>query len=111
MIDAVLDRLGLQQTFEVRCSAADEVRGKPHPAVYLSAARRLGVPPEACLAFEDSVAGVRSALAAGLRVVAVPAPESFHLPAFDEADWKLPSLAAFPVEILGRGRMPEAGGR
>lgn len=44
------------------------VAGKPAPDVFLLAARRLGVPPQACWAFEDSPAGVRSALAAGCRV-------------------------------------------
>jgi beta-phosphoglucomutase-like phosphatase (HAD superfamily) len=42
--------------------------GKPAPDPFLLAARRLGVPPEACWAFEDSAAGVASALAAGCRV-------------------------------------------
>jgi len=40
--------------------------------VYLEAARRLGQPPRACAAVEDSDNGIRSALAAGLRVVAIP---------------------------------------
>lgn len=51
----------------------DEVsRGKPHPDPYLLAADRLGVRAEACIAIEDSPTGVRSALAAGCSVVAVP---------------------------------------
>jgi mannitol-1-/sugar-/sorbitol-6-phosphatase len=51
--------------------AEDTPRGKPDPAPYLLAARRLGVPPEACLAIEDSPAGIRAAVDAGMFVVAV----------------------------------------
>jgi HAD superfamily hydrolase (TIGR01509 family) len=52
----------------------DEVRhGKPHPEPYLTAAARLGLAPQACLAIEDSPTGVASAVAAGVPVVAVPA--------------------------------------
>src|SRR2546423_2244869 len=51
LIDAVCDRLGLTR-IEVRCSAMDEARGKPDPAVYLAAARRLGVAPATCPALE-----------------------------------------------------------
>jgi HAD superfamily hydrolase (TIGR01509 family) len=51
----------------------DEVaRGKPRPEPYLRAAERLGVRADQCLAIEDSPTGVRSALAAGCRVIAVP---------------------------------------
>jgi beta-phosphoglucomutase-like phosphatase (HAD superfamily) len=48
--------------------------GKPAPDVYLHAASRLAVPPEACLALEDSISGVQSALAAGMRVVQYRGP-------------------------------------
>jgi len=52
----------------------DQVRhGKPHPEPYLSAASRLGLRPEDCLAIEDSPTGTASAAAAGVPVVAVPA--------------------------------------
>jgi HAD superfamily hydrolase (TIGR01509 family) len=51
----------------------DEVRhGKPHPEPYLTAAARLGVAPQDCIAIEDSLPGVGSAEAAGAAVVAVP---------------------------------------
>lgn len=56
--------------------ASEEVtRGKPHPDVYLEAAARLGVAPAQCVAVEDSTAGLRSALSAGMRVVAMPNPD------------------------------------
>ena len=48
------------------------VQGKPAPDIYLAAARRMGLDPRECLAFEDALAGVRSAKAAGMFVVAVP---------------------------------------
>jgi beta-phosphoglucomutase-like phosphatase (HAD superfamily) len=47
-------------------------RGKPAPDLFLLAARRIGVPPEECLALEDSDPGVLAARAAGMRVVIVP---------------------------------------
>lgn len=46
--------------------------GKPAPDIYLAAARRIGLNPRECLAFEDALSGVRSAKAAGMFVVAVP---------------------------------------
>lgn len=92
IIDAVLHRLGLEGDFEVRCSALDDPRGKPAPDVYLRAASDLGVAPSRCLAVEDSVAGVRSARAAGMFVVAIPAPEQLTIPEFAEADLLVGSL-------------------
>ena len=53
-------------------SGADLGCPKPHPAVYREACRRLGVEPADAVAFEDSVVGIRSAVDAGLTVVAVP---------------------------------------
>jgi HAD superfamily hydrolase (TIGR01509 family) len=50
----------------------DVARGKPYPDLFLEAARRLGVPPARCLAFEDSYNGVRAAAAAGVPVIMVP---------------------------------------
>ncbi len=54
-------------------ASGDEVAcGKPAPDVFLLAAERLHVRPSDCIVFEDSPTGVRSALAAGMRVVQVP---------------------------------------
>jgi mannitol-1-/sugar-/sorbitol-6-phosphatase len=56
----------------VLVTADDVAAGKPDPEGYLEAARRLGVPPADCLVIEDAPAGVQAALAAGMRVVALP---------------------------------------
>jgi beta-phosphoglucomutase-like phosphatase (HAD superfamily) len=63
---------GLAASFRVTVSTEEVGPGKPAPDVYLAAARRLGTDPERCAAVEDSTNGLRSARAAGLRVVAVP---------------------------------------
>jgi len=101
LIDAVCGRLGLSG-ITVRCSAMDEVRGKPAPDVYLTAARRLGVAAERCLALEDSPTGVASATAAGMRCVAVPDPLLAGDPRYRQADLVLRSLADLDDAALGR---------
>jgi HAD superfamily hydrolase (TIGR01509 family) len=72
IIDLVLERSGLDSAFQATVSSEEVARGKPAPDVYLAAARRLGVPPARCAAVEDSHAGILSARAAGLRVLAIP---------------------------------------
>ena len=90
LVRAVLTVGGLTDRFEVIHSAEEEELGKPHPAVYLSTARKLGVGPERCLAVEDSVSGVRAAKAAGMVCVAVTRdpPDG----SFGEADALLNSI-------------------
>jgi HAD superfamily hydrolase (TIGR01509 family) len=60
--------------FAVTRSTEQDPRGKPAPDVYLNVAAALGAPPGDCVAVEDSTNGLRAALAAGMRVVAVPRP-------------------------------------
>jgi HAD superfamily hydrolase (TIGR01509 family) len=72
LIRVALAAAGLAGAFAVTVSTEDVPRGKPAPDVYLTVARRLGVEPAGCVAVEDSSNGVRSAAAAGMRVIAVP---------------------------------------
>ena len=72
IIDLVLEAARWKELFRVTVSSEEVERGKPAPDVYLEAARRLGAPPEHCVAVEDSTAGIGSAAAAGLGVVAIP---------------------------------------
>lgn len=75
-----LDELGLAGRFRAIVRSDQVARGKPAPDVFLEAARRLGVPASACVAFEDAPAGVAAAKAAGMTCVALTTsftPEAF----------------------------------
>ena len=69
---AYLSRQGLLEKFDCICSGHDVKQGKPAPDIYLHAAASIGLPPENCLAIEDSPAGIESAFRAGCMPVLVP---------------------------------------
>jgi HAD superfamily hydrolase (TIGR01509 family) len=73
LIELVLAASGLAGRFRATVSTEEVPRGKPAPDAYLEVAARLGVDPAECAAVEDSSNGVRSAAAAGMRVIAIPA--------------------------------------
>ena len=74
LIDLFLELTGTAGLFRATVSSEEVDRGKPAPDVYLEAARRLGVDPRRCAAVEDSENGIRSAAAAGMKVIAIPNP-------------------------------------
>lgn len=92
LIEAVIDALGLKEVFEVMCSAEKEEYGKPHPAIYLTTAKKLGVVPQDCLAIEDSFNGLLSAKSAQMKCIVVPEAIAAHQPGFVIADLRLQSL-------------------
>ena len=92
LISFVLERFGLAERFALVHSAEEEPYGKPHPAVFLTTAARLGVPPDRCVVWEDSPAGVLAAKAARMTCVAVPSADEREQPAFAIADAVLGSL-------------------
>ena len=102
IIAAVLQTLGIERYFQVTQSAEHEPYGKPHPGVYIEAARRLGVEPWRCLAFEDSPNGVIAAKAARMRCIAVPDPALKDDRRLQAADLILPSLQDFHLGLLER---------
>ncbi|MFN8587876.1 MAG: HAD family phosphatase [Candidatus Eisenbacteria bacterium] len=69
--DFVLGALGLAGRFGALATPGPGVRGKPHPDLFLLAARTLGVPPGRCVGFEDAVGGIVAARAAGMAAVGV----------------------------------------
>ena len=102
LIRAVTERFGLADEFDCVYSAEDEEYGKPHPGVYLTTARRLGVAPSACLAVEDSFNGVLAAKAARMKCVAVPEEGAGRDPRFAIADAVLGSLEEIDEEVWRR---------
>ena len=100
-VETVLDRLfahndlsiSRDDAFSVTVTGDDVERNKPDPEMYILAADRLGVPPQKCLACEDSRAGVESAVAAGMWCAAVP---NIHTRGhdFSRADMVLDNLAS-----------------
>jgi beta-phosphoglucomutase family hydrolase len=70
-VDFTIDNLGIREYFDVIVSEKDVTEGKPHPDVYLKAAKKLGVSPTQCLVIEDAVAGVEAGKRAGAFVAAV----------------------------------------
>ncbi|HET9552971.1 MAG TPA: HAD-IA family hydrolase [Anaeromyxobacteraceae bacterium] len=93
----LLAETGLDAELPVAVSAEEVARGKPWPDVFLEAARRLGVAPEACLVVEDSAPGVEAARRAFMRCLAVPSAPERPLPdAFLMADLLVePGMGAF----------------
>ena len=73
-VKRVLEVLGLSEVFDFVAAREDVEQGKSDPEIYLLVARVLGVSPLDCLVIEDSPAGVKAALAAGMSVVAVSTP-------------------------------------
>ncbi|MYK49829.1 MAG: HAD family phosphatase [Candidatus Dadabacteria bacterium] len=74
VIEFVLKKFSLSDTFGIKVSGDCVERGKPHPDIYLETARRLGVSTGECVAIEDSINGIVSAKDAGMRCIAVPDP-------------------------------------
>ena len=72
LIDLFLELTETADLFRATVSSEEVARGKPAPNVYFEAARRLGVAASSCAAVEDSENGIRSAAAAGMRIVAIP---------------------------------------
>ena len=102
IIDAVMSKFGLTEYFKVIHSAEFEEYGKPHPAIYLAAAKMLGVEPQDCLAIEDSYNGVISAIAARMKTAAYPEKTNFYNPKFAIADVRFRTLKDFTEEEFNK---------
>jgi len=100
-VEGWLRRHGIRERVDAVVARDDVARVKPDPELFLLAAARLGCDPPACVVFEDSPNGMRAALAAGMRCVAVPnaLTRPLERPAVDLV---LDSLAARPLaDVLG----------
>ncbi|HEX8615509.1 MAG TPA: beta-phosphoglucomutase [Telluria sp.] len=89
----VLERLGIRARFDYVVDAALIANSKPHPEIFLTAARELGVAPGDCLGVEDAVAGVASIKSAGMWALGIGKPE-----VLTQADRVIPALDRFKLE-------------
>ena len=106
-VDFTLDSTGLKKYFSIISDASMVKNGKPDPEIYLLTAAKLGVQPSDCIVFEDSIAGIQSALSAGMRVIGVATthkPEELLtyvnkiIMNFDAPDQFIKDLLQMPVQ-------------
>jgi len=95
-VDVMLRALHLEAYFDAIVSSEDVTRGKPEPDVFLTAAKRLAVPPGRCIVVEDAPAGVEAAKRAGMRSIGVN--RGTPLP----ADMFVGSLTDLPEDLFDR---------
>lgn len=100
LIEAVVEKLNIQQYLNAITSAEHLPHGKPHPQVFLNCAELLQVKPTTCICFEDSFNGMIAAKAARMKCVVIPAPHVHHEGRWDAADRKLTSLLGFNQTVL-----------
>ncbi len=101
LIETVLQSGGLGSCFSVVMSTEQVAHGKPDPDIYLAVTAALGYAPPDCAAVEDSSNGLRSAAAAGVRVVAVPQQRYPPEPdALARASLVVPSLAGLTTDAV-----------
>lgn len=99
IIPSVLQRLNIADYFMAYSSAEEVTKGKPAPDVYQLTLEKLGIEAHQCIAFEDSLGGIKAALAAGIKAIAVPHANEFEHEKFDLASYKLRNLSEFRYQI------------
>lgn len=103
LIDTALEKLGIAQYFDKTLSAQHCQYGKPHPEVYIQAAKELGSEPQHCLVIEDSLNGVIAGKAAKMNVVAVPDGTHTVSEQLKVADLRVDSLDELLKVLLNLG--------
>lgn len=99
-IDFFFEHIPIRHLFTEVVNSTHITHGKPHPEIYQTTAKKLGVPPELCVAFEDAVPGVRSAKTAGCKVVGITTTHTQE--ELFEADAHAPSFEIITPTYLAR---------
>jgi len=100
MIDDLITHFNIKHYFDAIVSADSVEMGKPHPAVFLYAAKELNADPLQCVVLEDSINGLLAGKSARMKVIMVPDVLHFHKPEFMLGDAKLTSLEEFDLSLL-----------
>ncbi len=72
LVDILFEKFGMEHEFEFVVTGDGIKKGKPDPEIYIACISQLGVLPEECIVFEDSLNGIKAARAAGCRACAIP---------------------------------------
>ncbi len=104
-IAAGIELMGIADELQFYLGAEDYSPGKPHPTCFLTAARKLDVPPAECLVFEDSAAGIVAAKRAGMACVAIAQPDRPRQ-SVEDADLVLADLNAFDLDAFEKSNAP-----
>ncbi len=100
LLEGITKSCGIDQYFSYLSSAAELPYSKPHPAVWLNAAEKLGIVPQNCIGIEDSIVGMISVKAAFMKCIAIPGVLGSDDPRWSVADIKLKSLLEITPEVL-----------
>jgi beta-phosphoglucomutase len=95
-VELVTKGIGAAECFDAKTTANDTKKGKPNPEVFLLAAKKLGIPPERCVVFEDSPAGAKAAKNAGCALVGVSTTHS----QLDEASFMIADFTAVTAKDI-----------
>lgn len=91
----ILKGLKIQNRFKAIVDGNDVTKAKPDPEVFLIAAEKLGVPPQDCVVFEDSLAGVRAANVAGMTSIGIGDKEVLK-----EADHNFADFTEIDIDFI-----------
>ena len=94
VIRIILAKTGLERFFDIIADSTEAGAGKPDPAIFLLAQRKLAIPKEHCIIIEDSTNGIMAARAAGIFCIAFNGPGSEHQDQSD-ADWRINQFSEF----------------
>ena len=104
-------RLTLLDALDADVSGRDLAHGKPHPEIFLVAARELGLPTRACFVVEDAVSGIQAAKAGDMAALGVARAGDAELLAGAGADLVVTSLDDVDVDLLSEGRLAAGAAR
>ena len=82
---------------------------KPHPEIFLTGAKELGVPPQECFVVEDAVTGIQAAKAGGMAALGLSRAHDEELLAAAEPDVLVTSLDDVDLDALAEGRLAQRG--
>src|SRR5215211_825087 len=105
--DFVGPQMTLEELFDADISGRDFPRGKPHPAIFLTAAQELGVDPGECFVVEDASSGVQAAKAGEMAALGVARLDDRDLLVETGADLVVPTLDDVSLPALAEGRLEE----